>query len=208
MTRLNWDLTWHEAKWFRKTKILKFGWLLKLPKILEIAQKVNECPLGPVTEPNGFKLDMLGPEGSLPFCWTWSPKGGLRVKKVASEAKNCPKSQRYWPNSQWSLSGLKLTWKLTWNFWLEIDQKVNGIDQIVNDWHKKWIRIGPSGLNRIGSNRLKSDWIEWIRFRTIALKLTRKNGFESDRMDWNWIESDRMDWNWIESDRLDWIGIF
>ena len=52
--------------------------------------------------------------------------------------------------------------------------------------------------NRIGSNRLKSDWIEWIRFRTIALKLTRKNGFESDRMDWNWIESDRMDW----------IGIF
>ena len=104
---------------------------------------------------------------NLPFCWTWSPKGGLRVKKVASEAKNCPKSQRYWPNSQWSLSGLKLTWKLTWNFWLEIDQKVNGIDQIVNDWHKKWIRIGPSGLNRIESDRI--DW-----------NLIESNGFVSE----------------------------
>ena len=155
MTRLNWDLTWHEAKWFRKTKVLKFGWLLKLPKILEIAQKVNECPLGPVTEPNGFKLDMLGPEGSLPFCWTWSPKGGLRVKKVASEAKNCPKSQRYWPNSQRSLSGLKLTWKLTRRF-----------DQIVNEWNKKWIRIRSSGLNQIESDRI--DW-----------NLIESNGFVS-----------------------------
>ena len=39
MTRLNWDLTWHEAKWFRKTKNLKFGWLLKLPKISGICPK-------------------------------------------------------------------------------------------------------------------------------------------------------------------------
>ena len=93
---------------------------------------------------------------NLPFCWTWSPKGGLRVKKVASEAKNCPKSQWYWPNSQRSLSGLKLTWKLTRRF-----------DQIVNEWHKKWIRIGPSGLNRIESDRI--DW-----------NLIESNGFVSE----------------------------
>ena len=62
MTRLNWDLTGHEAKWVRKPKILKFGLLLKLPKNSGVAQKINSVPLGPVTEPNGFKLDMLGPE--------------------------------------------------------------------------------------------------------------------------------------------------
>ena len=35
------------------------------PKFFEIAQKINSVPLGPVTEPKGFKLDMLGPEGSI-----------------------------------------------------------------------------------------------------------------------------------------------
>ena len=43
--------------------------------------KVNECPLGPVTETNGFKLDMLGPEGSI-YLFV-----GLEVQKVGFMSK-------------------------------------------------------------------------------------------------------------------------
>ena len=32
-------------------------------KILGLPKKFKTVPLGPVTEPKGFKLDMLGPEG-------------------------------------------------------------------------------------------------------------------------------------------------
>ena len=44
----------------------------------EVAQKfwgypkINSVPLGPVTEPKGFKLDMHGPEGSIyPLLRAW-----------------------------------------------------------------------------------------------------------------------------------------
>jgi hypothetical protein len=155
MTRLNWDLTWHEAKWFRKTKILKFGWLLKLPKNLEIAQKVNECLLEPVTEPNGFKLDMHGPEGSIyPLLRVRSCFDGLEVQKWLRVKKKWLWSQRKFAK-YWSISKGNLPLK---QIWIKSNE-LNPMD---------YIESNRMGLNRIESNRIgpnqnfehENDWIE------------------------------------------------
>ena len=53
-----------------------------------IDQKVNECFLESVTEPNGFKLDMDGPEGSLnPLLRVQIMSDGLEVQILNFEVK-------------------------------------------------------------------------------------------------------------------------
>ena len=64
--------------------------------------------------------------------------------------------------------------------WIESETttKKIGLNRILNRLESD--RIGPNGLYR-------TDWIEletkMDRIESIALKLTRKNGFESDRLD-------------------------
>ena len=62
-------------------KFWNLGYFWSCPKNFEIAQKINSVPLGPVTEPKGFKLDMHGPEGST------CPKGGSEAKEHEIDQK-------------------------------------------------------------------------------------------------------------------------
>ena len=196
MTRLNWDLTWHEAKWFRKTKILKFGWLLKLPKNLEIAQKVNECLLEPVTEPNGFKLDMHGPEGSIyPLLRVRSCFDGLEVQKWLRVKKKWLWSQRKFAK-YWSISKGNLPLK---QIWIKSNE-LNPMD---------YIESNRMGLNQIESNRIESDRIEILNMKMIGLKSEIANAWRLTlrKAWWNcpknhaWKLTGNLTWNWPESQR-------
>ena len=159
-----------------RPKIWNLGDFWSCPKFLEIAQKVNECLLGPVTEPNGFKLDMHGPEGSIyPLLrallevqkvgfvstkWLWSPK---KKKKLTWYLPNIERSQK---------GNLMNVHELPWKqIWIE----PNGLKSDRMDWiESKSNRIGPNGLAMVqilylegirpmfGLKKSKYSLSEWI----------------------------------------------
>ena len=128
--------------WSCPTKFLKIA-----QKVNAIDQKVNECLLGPVTEPNGFKLDMHEPEGSIyPLLRVRLCLDGLEVQ-----------------NFELLKSKVKR---------LKFDQKVNGIDQKVNDYL----------LGQIHMKRLKMVWIDhfWVHLNRLQLKIDLKFDLKFD----------------------------
>ena len=157
MTRLNWDLTWHEAKWFGRAKILKFGWLLKLPKISGNCPKVNCIDQmvkttfwGLLLNQMGSNMTCLDPKGQSTFLKSKKrascQKSGSETKKFEHEdcleiwlkilTRDWPENQRYWPNSQ-SLEiaqkSMSALWGLLLNHSLEIDTKI-GFESNRMDW--------------------------------------------------------------------------
>jgi hypothetical protein len=155
MTRLNWDWPGMRQKRFRKTKILKFGWLLKLPN-----QIPGNCPKSQRYWPDSqrvpfgacywtkwvqtwhawtWRVNLPSFETPIMSGWTWGPKFELLKSKVKR---------------------------------LKFDQKVNGIDQKVNDYL----------LGQIHMKRLKMVWIDhfWVHLNRLQLKIDLKFDLKFD----------------------------
>ena len=159
MTRLNWDLTWHEAKWFRKTKILKFGLLLKLPKNFEIAQNQFCASWGLLLNQRGSNLTCMDLKGH-------------RVKRVALKPKNLNHE-----NCLIQKIGLNRT------EWIDSDcigpNRLNRIKSIETDGFESdrtdW--IGPNGLRFELKSEIANAWrltLTIARFGTRTLFLKQR----------------------------------
>ena len=166
------------------------------------------------------------------FCASWACywTKGVQTWHAWTWTWNWPESQRYWPNSQRSLSGIKkLTWKLTWNLpniersqkgnLMNVHEKGHGLNRLKKQFAFQFSINQSNGLNPTARIEI---WIEWNR-KICPIQnldwnelnaLNRTKRIESDWIGPNWIglnALNRTEWIeiWIESDRLsrtDWLN--
>ena len=182
MTRFccNWLEMW--PSWSRKAQILEFGWLLKLPKILEVAQltkKSTSAFWSLLLNQMGSNLTWMVLKGQSTLFWgsdhVWMDlrsKSGFVSKKLLWRHKSL-KWSKFGLN--WHGNELKWTWKWSkitqgcfeslksWKYLLsqcfEIKiwhEKVKKRAFSGKIWHEKWPWNGPN-LNSIDWKSIQSD---------------------------------------------------